>query len=148
MQRARISPTLIMSRLLWLNYATPSPKRRGKMTSSSTFMQFQYGFKKMCGWWDCCFGFRTYSMTYPAFICFQWWVSAFNMEGKHSSETGNIGEKNNISTYNRLGSKKKKNGDDHLSNENAHCAWLLTQKRWNHDVRVNGMGAMVWYGRE
>lgn len=61
--------------LITLNIMQPlPPQETGEMTSSSTFMPFQYGFKKMCGWCDCWFGFKMYSMTYPAFICFQWWI--------------------------------------------------------------------------
>lgn len=47
---------------LWLNYATSSLWRWSRVVggaaSGSTFWQFQYGFKKTCGWRDCCLCFE------------------------------------------------------------------------------------------
>lgn len=34
----------------------------------------------MCGWWDCCLGFKMYTVTYPAFIYIQ--SSVFSLQNK------------------------------------------------------------------
>lgn len=48
-------------------------RRRGRAASGSTFWQFQYGFKRTCGWRDCCLCLENVQRD-PAFIRLQRWL--------------------------------------------------------------------------